>query len=337
MPDPIEELENFASGGLMTSPLPAAEVRRLGDRHRSRRRNTLTAACAGIVAAAVVPIVVLNHDGGSREPLPSHHVRVPAPKVITYPGSGITVKTAADTAKLTGTSDSFKTFIAGEARRAVADGASCPGAAHEITVQKYSTAGYAIGGFNSCGGYAALWARTMSQNNAWGEGQATQDMWDCDALAYLQVPGSFSGPCAIEAGDFATPGAGGAEPGMTKAQLTALGLIVSGPVPGADPTNCPSVEYGSPVLPDTTAGAYDSQDGLVDVYATTSMKTAEKVGLGTPRSRALAAYPHGHFDGSGDYLVPRPAARTLFLQFSGGRVATLRWQLTPHHCDSWLK
>lgn len=336
MRDPIEELESFGSGGLMTSPLPAAEVRRLGDRRRSRRRTALTTACAAVVAAAVVPVVVLNRDGGTHGPGPAHHVRVPAPKVITYPGSGISVKTAADAAKLTGTSPAFKAFIAGEARRAVADGAACPGAAHEITVQKYSTAGYAIGGFNSCGGYAALWANSGA-DGAWGEGQATQDMWDCDALAYLNVPTSFTGPCAVEAGDFATPGAGGAEPGMSKAQLTALGLIVSGPVPGADPTNCPGVEYGSPVLPSTTAGLYDPQDGLVDIYATSSMKTAEKVGLGTPSSRVFATYPRGHYDGSGDYIVPRPAGRTLFIQFGGGRVSTLRWELNPHHCGSWLK
>ncbi len=334
MPDPIEELENFGSGGLMTSPLPAAEVRRLGDRHRSRRRNTLTAACAGILAAAVVPIVVLNHDGGSGKPIPSHHLQVPAPKVITYPGSGITVKSAADTAKLTGTSPAFKAFIAGEARRAVADGATCPGAAHEITVQKYSTAGYAIGGVNSCGGYAALWA--ISGYGTWGEGQATQDMWDCDALAYLGVPRSFSGPCAIEAGDFATPGSGGAAPGMTKAQLSVLGLVVS-PPSTIQPSNCPQVDYSTPVLPDNNAGLYDPQDGLVAIYATTSMKTAERVGLGTPRSRALATYPHGHYDGSGDFIVPRPAGRALFLQFRAGRVNALRWQLTPHHCNAWLQ
>ncbi len=335
MRDPIEELESFGSGGLLTSPLPAAEVRRLGDRRRSRRRTALTTACAAVVAAAVVPVVVLNHGGGTHGPGPAHHVRVPAPKVITYPGSGISVKTAADTAKLTGTSPAFKAFIAGEARRAVADGAACPGAAHEITVQKYSTAGYAIGGFNSCGGYAALWA-VSADYGTWGEGQATQDMWDCDALAYLNVPTSFTGPCAVEAGDFATPGAGGAEPGMSKAQLTALGFVVSAPST-IQPSNCPQVDYGMPVLPDTNAGLYDPQDGLVAIYATTSMKTAEKVGLGTPRSRALAAYPHGHFDGSGDFIVPRPSGRALFLQFLAGRVNTLRWQLTPHHCGSWLQ
>ncbi|WP_193613947.1 hypothetical protein [Nocardioides lijunqiniae] len=51
MPDPISELESFDPGGPVT-PLPAAEVRRRGDRHR--RRRTAGVALAAAAAVAVV-------------------------------------------------------------------------------------------------------------------------------------------------------------------------------------------------------------------------------------------------------------------------------------------
>jgi hypothetical protein len=90
------------------------------------------------------------------------------------------------------------------------------------------------------------------------------------------------------------------------------------------------------VLPSRTVGVWDAQDGLVDVAATTTMKTAEKVGLGTARAKVLAAYPQGHVDASGAYVVPRPGATTLYITFRGGSVAGMDWRLTPQHCSSWM-
>lgn len=79
MPDPMDELENFTSPGLTMDPLPAAEVRRRGN--RLRRRNTALAAAGGVLAVAVIaaPFAVMAGHTSSSDP-------DPAPK----PGPGVT-------------------------------------------------------------------------------------------------------------------------------------------------------------------------------------------------------------------------------------------------------
>ncbi|MFA6298739.1 MAG: hypothetical protein WC642_06210 [Nocardioides sp.] len=62
MPDPIDELENFDPGAPMT-PLPASEVRRLGDRHRRRRTAGIALASAAAVAIIATGSVVLAGGG----------------------------------------------------------------------------------------------------------------------------------------------------------------------------------------------------------------------------------------------------------------------------------
>jgi hypothetical protein len=75
MRDPIDELESFHMPRT-TTPLPAAEVRRRGD--RIRRRNTALAAAGGlaVVAAVAAPVaaVALHHDSDRVEPAPAPHV-----------------------------------------------------------------------------------------------------------------------------------------------------------------------------------------------------------------------------------------------------------------------
>jgi hypothetical protein len=343
--DPIRLLETFGTGGVHPSPLEPAQVRRLGDRRRARRRAAYVAAAAAAVIVAIVPVAVLNGRDDAAPPMPSHSggpsptspttpsgptTTAPAPEVTTYPGAGVEVTTAADTAKLTGTTDAFKAFIAAQAQRAAAAGASCPGAAHGITVQKYSSAGYAIGGFNACGGYAALWTQYQG---TWGEGQATQDTWDCDALAFLQVPRSFAGDCAEEAGSFGEQGSGGPEPGMTKAQAEAAGVQVT--TDAAAPP-CVSTQYAAPVVPGDARGLFSPNDGLVQVTMTSAMKTAEKVGLGTPRSTVLAAYPKGHAVGEDLWVVPRPGGTSFVIRFgTDGRVLRFTWQLDRADCADY--
>lgn len=345
--DPIRLLETFGTGGVHPSPLEPAQVRRLGDRRRARRRAAYVAAAAAAVIVAIVPVAVLNGRDDATPPMPSHSggpaptppttpsgppTTAPAPEVTTYPGAGVEVTTAADTAKLTGTTDAFKKFIASQAQRAAAAGASCPSAAHGVTVQKYSSAGYAIGGFNACGGYAALW--TLYQGT-WGEGQATQDTWDCDALAFLQVPRSFVGDCAEEAGSFGEQGSGGPEPGMTKAQAEAAGIQVT--TDAAAPP-CLSTQYAASVVPaDDTSGLFSPNDGLVQVAMTSSMKTADKVGLGTPRSTVLATYRNGHSAGDNLWQVPRAGGTSFMIRFGAdGRVAHLTWQLDRADCSGYM-
>jgi len=338
--DPVRQLESFDTGGVTMTPLAPSEVRRLGNRRRARRRIATALVATAAVLAIAVPLGIAL-DGGSERgeppithtptPSPSDTTTTPPPDEISYPGTGVAVRTAADTSRLTGTSPAFRTFIA-DRLDAIPGEANCA----EIDVQKYSSAGYAIGAVGGCGGYMALWVSSELNDGAWAEGQGTQDTWDCDALSYLEVPTSFTGPCADEAGSFATAGAGGPEPGMSKAQLAALGLTVSGPVAGADPTNCPGVRYPTPVVPSGDVGLWDPQDGLVDVQATTNMKTAERIGLGSARSKVVAAYPNGHLDSSGFYLVPRPSATMLRMGFRRGLVVHMDWSLTPKHCDAWM-
>ncbi len=63
MSDPIRDLENFSTGGTPMTPLPAAEVRRRGD--RLRRRNTTLLSVAGAVAVAAIVAAPLALAGGN--------------------------------------------------------------------------------------------------------------------------------------------------------------------------------------------------------------------------------------------------------------------------------
>lgn len=66
MRDPIEDLKNFSEQGPTMNPLPAAEVRRRGD--RMRRRNTTLASVGGVAAALVAIATPLAVVAGQDEP-----------------------------------------------------------------------------------------------------------------------------------------------------------------------------------------------------------------------------------------------------------------------------
>ena len=339
--DPIRELENLDLGGLGMTPLEPSTVRRLGDRRRTRRNAALVAASVVAVVAAATPVALLagrgDPDGApapavSAPPSPTASTPAPSPtptqpQVITFPGDGVNVATPADAAKLTGTSSDFQAFIAAQAQKAT----SCPDGASGITVRKYSSAGYASG-VNVCGGYVALWTR---YHGAWGEGQATQDTWDCDALTFLQVPRAFAGDCADESGSFGLHGAGEPEPGMTRTEAEAAGVQVT--TDAAAPP-CVSTQYAAPVVPaDDTRGLFSPHDGLVQVAMTAAMKTEERVGLGTPRSAVLAAYPGGHAAADNLWLVPRPGGTAYLIRFgTDDRVMRFTWQLNAADCADYL-
>ncbi|WP_134738293.1 hypothetical protein [Nocardioides sp. 503] len=80
MPDPIDQLESFDPGAPMT-PLPPAEVRRLGDRHRHRRTAgvALAAAAAVVVVATGAAVLGGGREGAAPDPAP------PVPSVTTTP------------------------------------------------------------------------------------------------------------------------------------------------------------------------------------------------------------------------------------------------------------
>jgi hypothetical protein len=66
--DPIRDLEDFGTGGLSVTPLSPAEVRRLGDRRRSRRNAAVAAGAVAALVAIATPFAFL---GGGGEPHPT--------------------------------------------------------------------------------------------------------------------------------------------------------------------------------------------------------------------------------------------------------------------------
>ena len=336
IPDtPIPGLDTFDTRGIATAPLPAGEVRRLGDRRRARRRTAVTVACAAVVAAAVIPVTLLTHDGGASRPArgPATQVPTPTPRTITYPAPGVEVVSADDVSKLTGASADFKAFIATQAAAAAKDGAQCPGAAHGITVMSYSTGGYASGGYNACGGYRTVWAK---YDGTWGEALGYQDAADCDALAFLGIPRSFV-DCFDESGVFGMTQADALDPkpGMTKAQAEAVGLTIT---TDAVAPPCVTTRYTGPVLPagDATRGLFSPKDGLVQVAMTTNMKTEDRIGLGSTQSKALAAYPNRIEVGDDTWRVPRSGGTSYLIRFTDGRISRFTWALDKADCADYL-
>ena len=94
MSDPIEDLENFDTQGVNVNPLPAAEVRRRGN--RMRRRNNALAAVGGVAAIALIAVpLALTANGsphsapgpaGSSSPTPTTGSSVGAAWLQTIPG-----------------------------------------------------------------------------------------------------------------------------------------------------------------------------------------------------------------------------------------------------------
>lgn len=120
------------------------------------------------------------------------------PRLIAYAGGesvGVEVQDRADAAKLHGAPASFKRFIGRTAQR-LADQATCDGAYVGVTVEVLRTDGYAAGGVNDCGGYAALWAIV---DGRWKEIGGTQDMWRCRLLEKYGVPSDVAGDKCYDA------------------------------------------------------------------------------------------------------------------------------------------
>jgi len=335
--DPIHDLENFGTGGLTVNPMEPALVRRLGDRRRNRRRGAIAVAASVVaIAGAVTPIALLSGNDSGQPPIthtpspsptvthtpPSPTVTTTTPADITYPGNGIEVVTAADAAKLTGTSQEFRDFIATQAQKAATEGASCPGAAHAVTVKKYSAAGYALGAVNACGGYIALWVLgDPNQDPAapqWQEGMGVQDEWDCDTLSYLGVPTSFAGDCIDEAGAFGPTGTNDIDLGMTAAEVEAAGGTVQEGPPGSCSTMV--LPYYSPRA-DSTDGYLDPDHKVVMIAARPGAKTPERIGLGSSKAKVEQAYPGGQLQ-NGYWVVSLGHGTEYEFGLDGGNTVT---------------
>jgi hypothetical protein len=113
-------------------------------------------------------------------------------QLIAYAGgesAGVEVRKPADVEKLDGAPDSFKAFIGDIVRRLLAD-STCSDGYVGVNVQILRTDGYAVGGVNDCGGYAALWAVVDGQ---WKEIAGTQEAWECKVLEQYEVPSDVVG------------------------------------------------------------------------------------------------------------------------------------------------
>ena len=71
MRDPIEELENFTVPGPPMNPLPAAEVRRRGNRIRRRNNVLAGAAAVAVLAAVLTPVALLADNDQDRDVQPA--------------------------------------------------------------------------------------------------------------------------------------------------------------------------------------------------------------------------------------------------------------------------
>jgi hypothetical protein len=107
----------------------------------------------------------------------------------------VEVTNRAQASRLRGAPADFKQFI-GETAEKLSQGTTCEGAYVGVTVELLRTDGYALGGVNDCGGYAALWAVV---DGSWKEIGGTQDMWGCRRLERYQVPSDVAGKKCYDA------------------------------------------------------------------------------------------------------------------------------------------
>ena len=117
----------------------------------------------------------------------------PPPRLIAYAGgeaAGAEVQSRADAQRLHGAPASFKRFV-GDLAEDLADKSTCSGEGYVgVTVETLRTDGYAVGGVNDCGGYAALWVLI---DGRWREVLGTQEAWDCKVLHQYRVPSDLVG------------------------------------------------------------------------------------------------------------------------------------------------
>lgn len=119
------------------------------------------------------------------------------PRLITYADGnspGVFVEKSADVAELRGAPDDFRAFI-GTTIQQVLDDSSCTDGAVGVSVKAVRSDGFASGGVNDCGGYAALWAVV---DGSWKEIEGAQELWDCAVLERFKVPSDIAGDACYD-------------------------------------------------------------------------------------------------------------------------------------------
>jgi hypothetical protein len=156
------------------------------------RLGTLTLPLRILVGASVA-LTLSSYGAAAHAADPTGTAETTKPRLIVYEGGespGVEVQKRADAKRLRGAPHAFKRFIGKKAQR-LSDHSSCTGEGYVgVTVGRLRTDGFAAGGVNDCGGYAALWAVV---DGRWKEIAGTQDMWGCGVLKRHVVPSSIAG------------------------------------------------------------------------------------------------------------------------------------------------
>ena len=142
-----------------------------------------------ILMGAVVALTLCSYGASAHATTPTPTSK---PRLIGYAGGespGVQVEKRADARRLHGAPRAFKRFIGKKAQR-LADQSTCTGGYVGVTVQRLRTDGFAVGGVNDCGGYAALWAEV---DGRWKEIAGTQEIWRCAVLRRHVVPSTIAG------------------------------------------------------------------------------------------------------------------------------------------------
>lgn len=120
--------------------------------------------------------------------------------LITYPENGVIINSSKDTLKLTGASDSFKKFIAGEINKLTKSQSNSSGCdvPYSITVKLIYNDLFASGTFGACGGAGIVWKNI---SGSWQEIATTQDSLECKIVEKYQIPKVIQPTCYVEKSD----------------------------------------------------------------------------------------------------------------------------------------
>lgn len=114
--------------------------------------------------------------------------------------SGVTLVSADDTKRLTGSTDDFRAFIAAELAADRADPEEGCTQRPQIYVSRLDTRGWAAGGHfvPQCGGTATLWAKA---DGTWREVWSGQQLTDCATLEKYAFPTDVVGRTCLAGGE----------------------------------------------------------------------------------------------------------------------------------------
>lgn len=137
----------------------------------------------------------------------------PAGQLLDYEtddANGVSITTAADTAKLTGAPADFKAFIASELAKAQSTTDDVCTEKPQIYVSRLDTGGWAAGGHfvPQCGGNATLWAKP---GGTWQEVWSGQELTDCATLEKYEFPADVVGGTCLDGEDERPYTAGGVD------------------------------------------------------------------------------------------------------------------------------